>query len=71
MGLPNELLIAGEALEHLPAPPADPVGMLHGEIRRVVPPLEGDRSTHRDLVVLTEGLASGRWATLIGAVHPF
>lgn len=66
-----ELLIAGEALERLPAPPADPVGMLHGEIRRVVPPLEGDRSTHRDLVVLTEGLASGRWATLIGAVHPF
>jgi histidine ammonia-lyase len=60
-----ELIVAGEALEHLSAAPSKWVAVLVRNLRGVVQPLSGDRSLSEEMRKVAKILASGSWLSLI------
>ncbi len=60
-----ELIVAGEALEHLTSTPSKWVAALHRNLRGVVQPLSGDRSLSGEMHQVAKILASGSWLSLV------
>ncbi len=62
-----ELLIACEALEYRVAEPADHVYRLYKLVRKICDPLDGDRSTSKEIEAIATQLRNGRWLARIEA----
>jgi histidine ammonia-lyase len=62
-----ELLVACEALELRVAEPASHVAVLYKIVRTICPALDGDRSTSKDIEMISLEIASGRWISRIEA----
>ena len=62
-----ELLVACEALEHRSAEPAAHVASLYRMVRSISPPLDGDRSTSKEIELISDNIASGGWLARIEA----
>jgi len=62
-----ELLVACEALEHRSAEPAAHVSALYRMVRSISPPLDGDRSTSKELELISDKITSGGWLARIEA----
>ena len=64
-----ELMVACEALELEALSPAPIVNSLVQRVRSVVKPLQGDRSTSKDLMNISAELLDGKWLARIEAEH--
>ena len=62
-----ELLVACEALEFESIPPAPYVLALKQRVRTIAKPLDGDRSTSKELIDIADALSDGAWLARIEA----
>ena len=62
-----ELLVACEALELRVVEPAPHIAVLYKIVRTICPALEGDRSTSKDIELISSEIASGGWISRIEA----
>jgi histidine ammonia-lyase len=62
-----ELFVACEALEFESIPPAPYVLALKQRVRTIAKPLDGDRSTSRELIDIAVALSDGAWLARIEA----
>lgn len=60
-----EAMVACQALEFEPLSPAPHISGFHQLVRTIIPPLQGDRSTSKELRALTAILLEGSWLARI------